>query len=162
MAERLETINENWLVLKAKTEAGSSDAAHGATTSKNADIPATAVKRCREWNALEIAFTGHADGDTCGFALYAARRDGDIAVVFSGDITIGKQAATDGGYWADTIVEDAVASKWITTVTLVDAAGGDGMSRIVFDACGYDKFWVQFVAAEITGDEHYTAYYSGY
>jgi len=162
MAERLETINENWLVLKAKTEAGSSDAAHGATTSKNADIPATAIKRCREWNALEIAFTGHADGDTCGFALYAARRDGDIAVVFSGDITIGKQAATDGGYWADTIVEDAVASKWITTVTLVDAAAGDGMSRIVFDTCGYDKFWVQFVAAEITGDEHYTAYYSGY
>jgi len=127
-------------------------------TMKQANVPAYSYKPSSRQNGLEVAFTMHADGEACAATLFAARENGDIVMVWTGTLTAGKQQATDGGVWVDTM--GSTTDNWITTIKEVDGGGNDRMSRIVLDTCGYKDFFVQFTG--LAGDETAKAHYSGF
>lgn len=97
------------------------------------DIPA-------EYNNAEIRFVGK-DNDTTGtYTVYLYAKNDDAVKVCTGTLTAGLQEATGGGFYIDTITS---TSSWPTTIATGDAAAGDGMGRILFDATGYDYMFVE-------------------
>lgn len=128
-----------------------------ADTMMLADVPTYSYKPSTQQNAIEIAFSMGADGQTCAAFLYAHRKNGDIVLVWDGTLTAGKQVATDGTFYVDTL--GSTTDNWITTIKEVDASGGDRMSRIVLDTCGYYGFFVQFTGLS---SESARALYSGF
>jgi len=121
------------------------------------DVPTYSYKPNQSQNAIEIAFTMGADGQSCAAVLFAARANGDIVQVWNGTITAGTQEATDGSFYVDTL--GSTTDNWITTIKEVDAAGGNRMSRIILDTCGYTDFFVQFTGLS---SESASAIYSGF
>lgn len=127
-------------------------------TMKNANIPSYAYIASRGHNALEIAFTMDADGKACAATVFAARKNGTIAQVWTGTLTAGKQVSDEGtDVWVDTFA--TTTDTWVTTIKEVDAGGADRQSRIVFDTVGYEFFFVQFTGLS---SETARAYYSGF
>jgi hypothetical protein len=161
MRTHSETISAEWLIFRPAIDEDTQDVLHGTTTSKNSDIPAHAITRDPRWNYMEVAITGKAANDATTAKIYAARVGGDIALVWSGEVTVGAQAASDGGYWCDTYVSDG--DFWYHSVNEADISGNDRMGRLMFDACGYEKFWILFdvFSSSESTDEEYTAYFSG-
>jgi len=144
----------------AYTDASTADVLHDENTSKWANKPAHAVQIGDEINAIEIWWTGHADGDSVVAWIYAARPNGDIVTVWTGTLTCGTLDSTSGANYIDTF--SATTSYWGTTVSETDAAGGNRIARLHFDTMGYKWFWVLYDDTTVTGDESYVAYYSGY
>jgi len=83
------------------------------------------------------------DGTTAKIYIFTCAEGDDaepFAFVFA---TAGKQAATLGGTYADTL--SAIATdRWYKTVGLIDAGGNNGMSKIIGDGCG-GKYWIVYV-----------------
>ncbi len=128
-----------------------------ADTMKFASLPNYCYRPPSTQNAVEIAFTMGADAQSCAAFLYAARKNGDIVLVWDGTLTAGKQEATDETFYVDTL--GSTTDNWITTIKEVDVGGGDRMSRIVLDTCGYSYFFVQFTGLS---SESARAIYSGF
>ncbi len=128
-----------------------------ADTMKFANLPNYCYRPPSTQNAVEIAFTMGADGQACDAFLYAARKNGDIVLVWNGTLTAGKQVATSGEYYVDTLA--STTDNWITTIKEVDVGAADRMSRIVLDTCGYSYFFVQFTGIS---SESARAVYSGF
>lgn len=152
-----ETIRAGWS--KPRTAVSSNDTLvdAAADTMMFEDIIAGAYKPALSQNAIEIAFTMGADGQACAAFVYAARENGDIVLVWDGTLTAGKQEATDGSFYVDTL--GSTSDNWITTIKEVDGGGDDRMSRIVFDTVGYKYFFTQFTGIS---SESVTAIYSGF
>ena len=108
---------------------------------KYANIPDYAYLPTVAKNAVEVAFTMDANASACVAYLYAARKNGDIVLVWTGTLTAGTQQATDGGVWVDTFA--GTTDNWITTIKELDGGGNNRQSRLVFDTCGYRYFFVQ-------------------
>ena len=80
------------------------------------------------------------DGGTGTLHVYGGRKDDDICHVGDLVVTAGTQLCTApvSATYVDTMV---ATMKWITETKIVDASGNNGMSRIMFDAHGYDFFF---------------------
>ena len=129
----------------------------GVTTMKQANVPATAYTPDIRQNAIEIAWSMGADGQSCVAYVFAARFNGDIVQAYTTTITAGKQVATDLTYWVDTIA--AGTETWLTDIKIIDGGGADRMSRIVLDTCGYSSFFCQYTGLS---SESVRAFFSGY
>ena len=153
----METNRSEWSVPRLAISSDHTLVSAAVGTMKFANIPTYAYKPSRTQNAIEIAFAMNADAAACVAHVYAARENGDIAEIWTGTLTAGNVENTDDDYWVDTFA--STTDTWITTIKELDAAGNNGMSRIIFDSCGYRYFFVQFtgLAAETV-----RAFYSGF
>jgi len=152
-----ETFREIWHPTRAAISSDDTLVSAAVGTMKFANIPSYAFKPNTKLNAIEIAFTMGADAQSCAATVFAARRNGDIAQVWTGTITAGTQQATDGGVWVDTF--GSTTATWATTPKEIDASGGNRMARLMFDTVGYDYFFVQFTG--LSG-ETVKAFFSGF
>ena len=140
----LKTKHAPWVRYKTVV---ASDTILTTTTMKGANVPPTAYIIPESMNNLE--FRAQAADNVnmeCTAYFYGARwKDksertfDDISLIGSAVLTSGAQRSTDNGYYIDTVV---LTDKWITEVKVADGNAGDGMSRIAFDASGYDGFFV--------------------
>jgi hypothetical protein len=128
-----------------------------ADTMMFANVPNYCYRPPSTQNAIEIAFTMGADGQACVAYLYAYRKNGDIVLVWDATLTAGKQEATSGEFYVDTIASST--DNWITAIKEVDVSAADRMSRIILDTCGYSGFFVQFTGLS---SESARALYSGF
>lgn len=131
-----------------------------ATTMKWANVPDYAYKPSPQQNAVEIVFKMGVNAESCLAYVFAVRKNGDIVRVWDGTITCGTMEATDEvehGHYVDTFA--STTDHWITTIKEVDASGGNRMSRLVFDSCGYYGFFVQYTGLST---ETVTAMFSGF
>ncbi len=160
MGAALETSRYGWSLPRGIVDTDdtilSADAQNDAMVLAN--IPSSAYKPAEGQNCVEVAWSMTADGDSCVVYIFAARKNGDIVLVWQGTLTAGTQVATDSRRWVDTIT--TTTDNWITTVKLVDEGGANRMSRVVFDTCGYTSFFCQYTG--LTGAETVKAYWSGY
>ena len=143
-----------------KTRVVSSDdtlVSAAADTMMFADMPNYAYRPNSRQNAIEVAMAMGADGQSCVAYLFAARKNGDIVLAWTGTITAGTQEATDGKFYVDTIA--ASTDTWITTIKEVDGGAANRMSRLVLDTCGYSYFFVQYTGLS---SESATSYFSGF
>lgn len=152
-----ETIRVGWSKPRAVISSDDTLLTASATTMKTANIPADSYKPESSQNAIEIAFLMDADGKACVVFLFAAKENGDVVLVWTATLTAGKQVATGGKFWVDTMA--ASTDTWITTIKEVDVGANDRMSRIVLDTCGYKHFFCQFTGLS---SETVQAYYSGF
>jgi hypothetical protein len=152
-----QTDRIGWNVLRGAVTSSDSSPTYSATTLKNANIPSHAKTPNKNHNAVEINFAGGANGQSATVYVWAARKSGDIVLVWTATVTAGPQVATDGSYYVDTIASST--DNWITTVAEVDGGGDNRMARIVFDTCGYNQFWVTW---DGVSSETFYANISGY
>lgn len=157
MGAALQTERFGWSKPKAATTTDDTLVSANVATMKTANIPTGAYQPIEGQNALEICWVMGADAQSCAAYLYAARANGDIVLVWNGTLTAGKQVSTSGEYYVDTIASST--DNWIKTVSEIDKAGSDRMSRIVLDTCGYKYFFFQYTGLS---SESIQAYYSGY
>ena len=153
----IETIRSGWSTPRAAISANDTLVDASATTMKFANIIDGAYLPSPTQNAVEIAFSMGANGQSCAAFVYAARRNGDIVLVWNGTITAGTQVATDGSFYVDTL--GTTTENWITTIKEVDGGGDNRMSRVIFDTAGYQYFFVQFTGIS---SESVQARYSGF
>lgn len=138
---RRDTKHLHWIELRAGVASSDSPVPLGVGTSKLANIPVHAMKVADGMNVVEMRLLADADGRSCTAYIYAARKDDDPCLVCSIGVTAGKQVATDGRYYADTLT---VTNKWFEgkEVKTADANASDRMGRLAFDFLGYDKLFV--------------------
>ena len=138
---RRDTKHLHWIELRAGVSASDSPVPLGAGTSKLANIPSHAIKVALGMNVVELRLLASADGASCTAYVYAARKDDDPCLACSIAVTAGKQVATDGRYYADTMV---VTNAWFEgkEIKTADASGADRQARCAFDFLGYDKLFV--------------------
>jgi hypothetical protein len=152
-----ETFRDRWSDPRSTSAADDTLVSAAIDTMKNANIPATAYSPAPRQNALEVSFAMDADGSNCVAYLFAARKEGDIVLIWTGTLTAGTQEATDGGVWVDTVAGST--DNWITTIKEVDGGGNNRMFRIVMDTCGYHKFFTQYTGLS---SETVKTFYSGF
>ena len=129
----------------------------GATTMKYANIPTARYVPGTRHNGLEIAWTMGANAQGCVAYLYAARRNGDITLVWTATLTAGTQESTSSRYYVDTIASST--ATWATGVTETNTGGANTMSRILLDTLGYTYFFFQYTGLS---SETIQAQYSGF
>lgn len=151
-----ETIRAPWS--KPQPIVSSDDTLPAATTSKFANIPSNAYKPTSTQNALEVCFTLGADAQNCVAYLYAARKNGDICLAWTGTITAGTQVSTDGRYYADTVAS-STTDLWYPNIREIDGGGNNRVFRIRLDTCGYMYFYCLFTGLS---SESVRPYYSGF
>lgn len=137
-----ETIRKGWESKRAAISSDDTLLTAAVGTMKNANIPDYAFNVPAIYNAIEVAWEMDADASNAVVYLFAAKEDGDIVLVWTGTLTAGKQVATGGGTWVDTVAGST--DNWITTVEEIDGGGADRMFRIALDTCGYKKFFCQY------------------
>ncbi len=152
-----ETVRNVWQTRRAIVSTDDTLVSAAVDTMMFEDIIDNAFRPDSSMNAIEISFSMGADGQACAGFVYAARLNGDIVLVWNGTLTAGKQEATSGRFYVDTL--GTTTDNWITTIKEVDIAGADRMSRIVFDSCGYAFFFTQFTGLS---SESAQAHYSGF
>jgi hypothetical protein len=152
-----ETVRAGWSKPRSAISSDDTLVTAAADTMKYANVPTYSFKPPTSMNALEVAFTLDAEASEVVAYIFAARKSGDIVLVWTGTLTGGAQEATDGGVWVDTL--GTTTDNWITTIKEVDVGGNDRMSRVVFDTCGYNAFFVQFTGLS---SETAKAHYSGF
>ena len=153
-----EYVREKWNQPRDSIAAAGVDTALAVTGRKFANIPAYAYQPRNNQKMLEISWTMQADAAGCAVFVYAARNGGDITLAYTTDLVAGKQLATNGGYYVDTIA--AGTETWNTDIVIINGGNGDEMGRITLDTCGYRYFFCLFTG--ITGSETIQAHYSGY
>ncbi len=152
-----ETIRRGYNVPRAAISSDDTLVTAAVGTMKNANIPAYAFSPDSAMNAIEVAFTMGADAQACVAYIFAARKDGTIVQAWTSTITAGKQVSDVGtDVWVDTL---SGTDTWITTIKEVDGGGNDRQARVVFDSCGYEKFFVQFTGLS---SETARAFFSGF
>lgn len=114
----------------------------GVTERTAAHVPSDAYTIAEAMNFVEFRVSSNDNTTplTGTMHVYAARKGDDICHVGSVALTTGDQVATSGLYYIDTMV---MTSKWISEVHIADGSGNDGMSRLMFDATGYDTVFVR-------------------
>ncbi len=118
-----------------------------ATTKKGANVPSTSYRIPEAMNNVEVRMAATASagkGATANFygARWLDKSAGtfdDISLIGSASITSGDQLSTENNFYVDTMV---LTDRWITEVKIADGNGNNGMSRIAFDASGYDVFFI--------------------
>lgn len=154
-----ETIRQGWSEPRDYIDTDDTLVSASATTMKQANIPAYSYKPNSKQNAIEIAFLMGVNAEVCAAFVFAAKPDGDIVRVWTGNITCGTMEDTDHtGHYVDTF--DTTVDSWITTIKEVDGGGGNRMARLVFDTCGYSDFFVQFTG--LGGVETAKVIYTGF
>lgn len=118
------------------------------TTDPNCLKWATKATHCfwtpKSWNRMMMRVRFSAgNGTTADIVIYQYRENDDGQLVYSGSLTAGLQNATMGGTYADTAT-GSVTSRFLKTVSEVDAAGNNGMFNILFDGCGGGYYAVYF------------------
>ena len=138
---RRDTKHLHWINLRTGVSSSDNPVPLGVGTSKAANIPSHHLKVAAGMNIIELRLLADADGRSCTAYVYAARKDDDPCLVCSIATTAGKQVATDGRYYADTLV---VTNAWFEgkEIKTADASASDRMARIAFDMLGYDKLFV--------------------
>ena len=157
MGAYIETQRYGWSVPAAVVSTDNTLVSDANTTMKYANVPATAYSPAVGQNIVEISWSMGADAQSCVVHVFAARKNGDIAKVYTATLTAGKQTSTDSRKYVDTIASGT--DTWITSCVLVDVAGADRMSRLLFDTCGYTSFFCQYTGLS---SESVKAYYSGF
>lgn len=152
-----ETIRAGWSAPRAAISSDDTLVSAAADTMMFEDIIDNSYKPPLTHNAIEIAFSMGANAQACIAYVFAARRNGDIVLVWTGTLTAGTQEATDGDFYVDTFA--GTTDNWITTIKEVDGGGNNRMSRIIFDSCGYRDFFTQFTGLS---SETARAHYSGF
>jgi hypothetical protein len=152
-----ETIRSGYTVPRGAISTDDTLVTAAADTMMFADIPDGSYKPPMTQNAVEVAFSMGADAQSCVAYLFAARKTGDIVLVWTGTITAGAQEATDGLFYVDTLAGST--DTWITTIKEVDGGGNDRMARIVLDTCGYHTFFTQFTGLS---SESVKTHFSGF
>lgn len=154
---RRDTKHLHWIQLRFGVASSDSIVPLGVTTSKIANIPSHAMKVALGMNVTELRFLADADGRSCTAYVYAARKDDDPCLVCSIGVTAGKQVATDGRYYADTLT---VTNSWFEgkEIKTADAGANDRMARIAFDFLGYDKIFVLFDISSGTWGVDFTGF----
>ena len=125
-----------------------SAAALGVTERKAANIPTDAFVIAEAMNNVELRIKASGAEGVGGIAhVYAARKNDDICHLGDISITAGSQLASDNKRYVDTMV---LTDRWITEVKLADANANNGMSRLAFDASGYDIVFVLITYTDLT------------
>jgi len=132
-----------------------SDSILTATTKKGANVPSFAYRIPEAMNNVEVRASAVASaGMGCTAYFYGARyldsvkrSYDDISLIGSVAMTSGDQLSTANYYYVDTMV---LTDRWITEVKVADGNANNGMSRIAFDASGYDVFFVLLDYTDVT------------
>ena len=106
-------------------------------------------------NAIMFSFAGrNANDDEFSWKVYAWRNDnGPAELVCDGTGILGSQAVVKyphngmtatNRFWADTIIVDN--ERWMKEVEGT-TDGGDSISKLWFDACGYRYFFVEITTS---------------
>lgn len=139
-----------------RDQVATADSALSATTKKFANVKSSIWKLPEKANAVELRFRGNDSAASGTFYVYMGRQRDDAVFVCYGTIAIGTQTATmaGDGYYGDTL--SITAQDWLKTVSDIDATAGGadakgGMSRLAFDACGYNWILVLFTVVS-SGD----------
>jgi hypothetical protein len=121
-------------------------------------LPVIDVSKNVSINALELRAHFNDNAGTATMCIFAARK-GELTVkrVASIALTAGTQTNEDTRYFATTAV---VTSYWGKDMDVSDVETGTGIATIMFDTCGYDRFWIGFSA--IKASDNVTVEYSGY
>ena len=137
---------------------GSTEVALSATEMKGANVATQTIYVIPEaMNNIEfrVACTSDTAGKTATVRFYGARfldksekSYDDISFIGSIAVTSGDQVSTDNYKYVDTAV---LTDRWITEVKVADGNANNGMSRIAFDASGYDLFFARVEDAAISG-----------
>ncbi|KKM00002.1 hypothetical protein LCGC14_1808790 [marine sediment metagenome] len=109
----------------------------GTTVMKAANIPSDRYTIGELMNNVELRFSSN-DTSTplTGTArLYGGRKDDDICFIGSLALTTGDQVATSGLFYIHIMTP---TSRWVAEMHLADENGNNGISRVIFDAAGYD------------------------
>lgn len=157
MGAALNTWRYGWSKPASATSSDDTLVSADPTTMTYSDIPSSSYKPNENQNGIEIAWTMGADAQNCVAYLFAARKSGDIVLVWTATLTAGKQASTGGRYYVDTIASDT--DNWIQPIILLDYSGSDRMARIILDTCGYYCFFWQYTGLS---SESVQAEFSGY
>jgi len=146
-------LKTKWYVMRKDASNGIISTADAALTSaqkkwsylrdtlSTSEIDGLSYRVPRSADQVEIAFTcKNADTDTFTAVIYAAREKGDLEFVCSLNGTAGAQESdgafegddyTTTRYYADTFA--STADRWPADVFYIDAAGNDGIGKVVFD-----------------------------
>jgi len=125
-----------------------SESALTATTKKGANVPKNAFVIPESMNNVEVRFAASLNTPLVATAYFYGARYldksagtfDDISLIGTATLTTGAQVSSDNYYYVATVV---LTDRWITEVKVADGNGNDGMSRIAFDASGYDVFFVK-------------------
>lgn len=156
MGTILDTDRMGWSKPAAATSSDDTLVTADPNGMKYADIGDTYSPSSKQ-NGIEIAWVMDANDSSCVAYLFAIRKNGDIALVWTATLTAGAQQSTSNEYYVDTI--SSITDNWITPVGKVDYGGNNRMARIMLDTCGYDKFFFQYTGLS---SETVQAYISGY
>jgi len=93
---------------------------------------------------IELRFLGLAEDNAADTYIYLARENDDLCLACIGTLTVGQQLATGGKYYVETIT---LQDRWVDSkeVSLADAHGNNGMSRMILDVAGYKTLIVLVV-----------------
>ena len=112
---------------------------------------------------IRIAATSDTAGKTGTAYFYGARwldrknqKFDDISLIGSAAIVSGEQLSSDNYKYVHSMT---LTDMWITEVKVADGNANNGMSRIAFDASGYD---VMFVRIAFTDDTNWIVNISGW
>jgi hypothetical protein len=109
-------------------------------------------------NALELRAHFNDNAGTATMQIFAARaKDKCVKLIAEVAWTAGTQTNENGRYFATTAV---VTPHWNKTIATSDAESGTGIASVLFDTCGYDRFWVGFDT--ISASDNVTVEYSGF
>jgi len=156
-----QTVHSPYYLLRAAADEDATTIDLAASKGNFASMPSGAVQirpnteRGSTANGIEIIFAGGSAADkTFSYKIYAWRAiNGPAALVCSGTGTLGTMdvvtypsgAAVTDIFYADTLT---CTDTWITTIGTVDNSGGNRCSRLVFDTCGYEWFYVEITEAD--------------
>ena len=104
---------------------------------------------------MRIACTSDTAGKTGVAYFYGARwldkksqKFDDISLIGSTTIISGEQVSSENYKYVHSMI---LTDKWITEVKVADGNANNGMSRVAFDASGYDVVFVRIADASISG-----------
>ena len=146
------TKHAPWVTYRTVT---ASDTILTSTTKKGVNVPSYSYKIPAAMNNVELRIAAVASaGMSADMYFYGARwldkskgTFDDISLIGSASITSGDQLSSLNYYYVDTIV---LTDRWITETKVADGNGNNGMSRIAFDASGYDVFFVLLDYTDVT------------
>ena len=148
----IKTKHAPWIRYRTVTV---SDTILTATTKKGGNVPTSAYNIPEAMNNVEIRLSASLNSPLTATAYFfgaryldrAAGTYDDISLIGTAALTTGAQVSTDDYFYVGSVI---LTDRWITEVNIADGNGNDGMSRIAFDASGYDCFFVQLTVSSGT------------
>lgn len=125
--------------------------------------PSDSYKIPEAMSYVEVRVSANTEGRTGVMHFYGARwKDDkhstydDIALIGSVAMTVGAQVSTLNNKYVHIMTP---TDRWITEIKVADNTGNNGMSRLAFDASGYDVFFIRLTFA---GDTQWLIEVSGW